>query len=205
MTASKRPSFTQLVDWVEGRLSSEQSDQIEVMISEGDAELMSDLEWIHSFHDVSQLMPLEKPSEQARKSIRDAFQQRLEPWAPGDYLDADLAFDSRTYKTASGLRSGVAAETVHLAFENKLVHLTMDVVGAGGSKINVRGLIDWRIPTDGQRTEIFLTRARNVHRNTFASQGSHFSFDAISDDVDEMWLTRGGERVRTALSLEGIL
>ncbi|MGH2524401.1 MAG: hypothetical protein ACRDH2_17985 [Anaerolineales bacterium] len=108
MNESHPPSFAQLLDWLEGRLSEEEARALAEQLQTADEATRADLAWLREFHQARQDVKLTVPPPR----VREALKRRFADYAgarrpPGSFRRwlAALTFDSRTRLGVVGLRS----------------------------------------------------------------------------------------------------
>ncbi|NYJ01416.1 hypothetical protein HNR19_002114 [Nocardioides thalensis] len=197
MTA--RPSFTELVDWVEGRLVPERADAVTAYVDTADPETADAVEWIRDFHHHARSMPLEQPPAELSARLRSVFTGLHEPQRDDDWSEASLLYDTRLGMAAAGVRSA-DDDGVHLAFDSELGRFVLDAVPAGSGEVDVQGMVAL---ADSERSGIdlaFLERG-TLRRAAHATADGRFDVRGVPTGVDELWLSSGGTRVRAVLDL----
>jgi len=113
MNDSNIPHFSELLDWLEGRLPPEEAQALAERLETAGAATQADLDWLRLFHQAWQSVQFASPPP----SVRDTLQRRFAAYAetrqpPGLFqrLLAILSFDSRVQPVTAGLRS-VADDT----------------------------------------------------------------------------------------------
>jgi hypothetical protein len=103
----KSIDFSQLVDWVEGRLSEEEARAIEERVAVADSATRADVAWLHKFVRATEGIVLESPPQE----VRNALVARFEAYAEGrrtpgllKRIVASLSFDGGLMP-AAGLRA----------------------------------------------------------------------------------------------------
>ncbi len=198
MTAPQTPPFATLVSWVEGRLDTAKSAEIERVVA-ASPEARASVEWIREFIEAADDMPLISPPSSASDKIRTLFRRRFAPWSPSDHLDAQLVFDSRDYPAASGMRAGEADDTTHLIFESGPTRLELNLVRGPLDQLDVHGFATWAGLAEDGRLDIVLTGGRAVRHITRCAPGGVFHIEQVDHDVDELWITQGPMSVRAAI------
>src|SRR5918998_125961 len=103
----KRIAFSQLVDWVEGRLSEEEARAVEEQVAVADALTLADVAWLRKFARATEDGILESPPPEVRSALIARFKAHAEGrQTPGllKRIVATLTFDG-------GLRPAVGART----------------------------------------------------------------------------------------------
>jgi len=101
----KRIAFSQLVDWVEGRLSEEEARAVEEQMAVADASTLADVAWLRRFVRATESSILESPPPEVRSALIARFRAHAEGRrTPGllKRVAATLTFDG-------GLRPAVGA------------------------------------------------------------------------------------------------
>jgi hypothetical protein len=194
-----KPTLTDLLDWVEGRLSPERSDQISAYVDTADPATLETIEWIQGFLADARSMPLVQPPVELSDRLRDVFVGLHSPEQGSDWTDASLLYDTRMGLAAAGVRS--ADDGVHLAFDSDLGRFVLDAVPAGPGEVDVQGLIMLdRVGATG--VDLAFLQAGSLRRAARAEKDGRIEVRNVPVDVDEMWLTSGGTRVRARLDLQ---
>lgn len=101
----KRIAFSQLVDWVEGRLSEEEARAVEEQVAVADASTLADVAWLRRFVRATEASILESPPPEVRSMLNARFKAHAEGRRTPGLLKrvvATLTFDG-------GLRPAVGA------------------------------------------------------------------------------------------------
>lgn len=198
MSVDKLPSFATLIDWVEGRLDDSKAAEV-AQIVESRPQAQESVEWIRHFISVGADMPLIPPSSDLSDRLRDEFSRRVTPWNPRDHRDADLMFDSREHPMAAGMRRIQQTDGVHLVFATDSTRLELDLsIGADG-RIDADGLASWGAAKSDDTLELVLTCNRSVKHIISCEPDGTFHLADVCAEVDEVWMSHGGETVRAAI------
>ncbi|WP_436701263.1 hypothetical protein [Nocardioides sp. BYT-33-1] len=195
MTA--RPTFTELVDWVEGRLADDAAAAVAAYVASGDPSTTASVAWIRDFLEDARSMPLRQPPADLSARLRGVFEQLHRPGSVDGWSDAWLLHDAR-----SGVAAGVRSTEdggVHLAFDSSLGRFVLDATAAGAGEVDVQGLI-MLAPGAAGADLAFLARG-DLRRAVRATADGRFDARGVPVDVDELWLTSGATRVRAILDL----
>lgn len=193
-----RPSFTELLDWVEGRLAPpERADAVTTYVETADAETLETIEWIRDFLHHTGSMPLEKPPAALSARLRNVFVGLHSP-EQDDWSEASLLYDTRVGSAAAGVRSH--DDGVHLAFDSLVGRFVLDAVAAGPGEVDVQGLI--MVP-QGETVGVDLAFLQQgaLRRAARSAADGRFDVRGVPVEVDELWLTAGDTRVRAAVDL----
>lgn len=130
------PSFTELVDWTEGRLPTRRAAEIRAQV-DSDPRLRDSVEWIQRFVATAGQAPLVPVPPQLHAALRAAFRQRFGDVAGPDRLV--LLFDSRRDRATAGVRAIDAGTGIHLAYGGRAADLVLDVYRLSDTAVRVAG------------------------------------------------------------------
>lgn len=131
MDAREQPTFTAILDWLEGRLDSEAANLVERSIAAGDEKTIRTLGWLRGFIDTTRSHPLHQPPPLVRQRLRQHFadwsRARRPLDRPLEEFSSALLFDSRRDLALTGVRAADDAdETAHLAYTSEVADLVVD-------------------------------------------------------------------------------
>jgi len=104
----KKIDFSRLVDWVEGRLSEEETRAVEEQVGAADSATLADIAWLQKFAKATEVVALELPPA----AVRNALVARFEAYAEGRRMPGLLKRAVATLTFDSGLRPAVGARSV---------------------------------------------------------------------------------------------
>ena len=130
MPEPNRISFERLVDWVEGRLSEEESRAVEEQVAVADAATREQVEWLRAFARLNEAVVLDAPPQE----VRDELIRRFDAYAEGrrrpsllQRLVATLSFDSGL-QPAFGVRTtGGQGEQRQLVYTTDAADIALNV------------------------------------------------------------------------------
>lgn len=105
-----RLRFSELLDWLEGRLLPDDARAVAERLQTADAATQADLDWLRLFLQARQSVQFASPPPGVRETLRRAFAayaEAREPPGPFQRWLATLTFDSRAQPVTAGLRSAV--------------------------------------------------------------------------------------------------
>lgn len=197
--STPRPSFTDLLDWVEGRLVADRADAVTAYVERGDAATAETVEWIREFITDAQSMPLQAPPAELSARLRGMFGALHSPDLGEDWSDASLLYDTRMGMAASGVRSG-DDDGVHLAYESELGRFVLDAISAGAGVVDVQGLVVIA-PEESSGLDLAFLQHGTLRRAARTTSDGRFEVRDVPTDVDELWISSGSTRVRAVLDL----
>ena len=113
MNDSNISRFSELLDWLEGRLPPDHARAVAQRLETADAATQADLEWLRLFMKARQSVQFVSPPPSVRATLRERFaaytRARRSP-GPFQRWLATLTFDSRVQPAAAGLRSAQQAD-----------------------------------------------------------------------------------------------
>jgi hypothetical protein len=113
MNDSRNFRFSELLDWLEGRLPPEEAQALAERLETADAATQADLDWLRLFQQARQSIQSASPPSRVRETLRGRFAVYAETRQPPGLFQrllATLTFDSRAQPVTAGLRS-VAGDT----------------------------------------------------------------------------------------------
>ena len=193
-----RPTFTELVDWLDGRLVGDEAEALASYVAEGDPLTLESVEWILAFVDGAASMPLQQPPPELGGRLRGIFDRLHRPQLGRDWSEATLREDARSGHAPSGERSR-AGRGVHQAFDSDLGRFVLDATGTGGGEVDVEGLI--LLSPDSWGVDLAFLAGGTLRRAVRSTRDGRFEARGLPVEVDELWLTSGTVRVRAVLDL----
>lgn len=195
--SARRPSFTDLLDHAEGRLSGDRSRWVASHVAT-DEQAARTLAWIEEFLHDARRMPLVQPPTELSARLRSMFSGQHAPVADERWTDADLLHDTRV-QAAAGTRSGTTAEARHLAFDSPAGRFIVEVARSGEDTVDLAGLLLLAGGDDG--IDLTFLEAGVVRAVARSRRDGHFEVAAVAREVDELRLTGPDVRLRVRLDL----
>jgi len=113
MNDSNAPPFSELLDWLEGKLPPDQAQAVAERLETTDEATQADLDWLRLFLQARQSVQFASPPPSVREALRERFAAYAEARQPPGLFQrllATLTFDSRAQAATAGLRSAQGAE-----------------------------------------------------------------------------------------------
>ena len=113
MNDSNIPRFSELLDWLDGRLPPEEAQALAERLEIAGSATRADLDWLHLFQQARQSIQSASPPSSVRATLQERFAAYAETRQPPGLFQrllAMLTFDSRLQPVTPGLRS-VADDT----------------------------------------------------------------------------------------------
>ena len=108
MNESNTFQFSELLDWLEGRLPPDQARAVAERLKTADATAQADLDWLRLFLQARQSVRFASPPARVREALKERFAnyaRTRRPPGPFQRWLATLTFDSSRQPATAGLRS----------------------------------------------------------------------------------------------------
>jgi hypothetical protein len=188
MPGPTRIDFSQLVRWVEGRLSEEEARAVEEQIAVADSATLADVAWLRKFVRATERTALESPPPEVRSTLVARFEAHAEGRRTPGLLKrvvAALTFDGGL-RPAAGLRAAGVQEGVR----KQLVYSAdaLDVAlhfwpRARDKKLHLQGQIFPRDEMELGSFSVQLLRGETEVAITATDDLGGFAFEAIPPGV----------------------
>ena len=199
MVNGPTPTFTEILDWVEGRLTGDREEVVRRAIASDDRSAEA-AAWVAEFIDAAQRMPLEKPPAELSERLRSLFVGHRES-APEQWSQARLLHDTRG-AAMTGTRTAGVAEGTHLAFESDAGRFVVEVRPQPDGLVDLVGLL-LLDPGAGRPVDLTVLEAGVVRRMSRVEPDGRFSLAGVPNVVDEVRFDAPGLQVRATIDLAG--
>ena len=205
---TQTPSFAQLLDWIEGRLSEQDAAMIATQVAQADDETRATVGWLRNFYSLSTGIFLNAPPLSIRQEVlRRVKQWRAERQKPGLFrrFIASLSFDSGWSLATAGVRAvnGLGNQR-QIVCSTEVADVVINTQPAkGGSQLDVMGqvlLTHEDIDNSANATSDFVVQLLNNDievRMTQADDIGEFTFEAIEPGVYEFVVSSGQLEIQT--------
>lgn len=195
------PTFTELLDWAEGRVAEPRRTQLAALVAQ-DTESAASVRWIEQFLAASRTMPLATPPAATSERLRETLEEYLGPWRPEQYSVGALALAVGGPGTASGTRSiaGASVEATYddLVFETEVGRVRVTL------RPGVDAGVDARITFDETAADAFpvgesrvlLAAGDRVRRSAVRVSATELEASSLPADLDRIWLVHDDRTVR---------
>ncbi len=201
MDKNPTPSWQQLIDWIEGRLSPVDAARVEQLVANADERTTADVAWIRAFLRAGDQIALDEPPAELRNTLRASFDayagKKIEAPETDDSptllerLVATLTFDSGLQPGLAGARGGELRNMRQLIYSTDTLDLSLSVQhGADGAHVEGQILPIKDLTLDAFRVRI-QQRAQLVADTSVDAFGL-FSFAAIRPDTYQLFLNTEG-------------
>src|SRR3990172_11849226 len=158
MDEMKGPTFSEILDWLEGRLPEEERRRVAEMLANADEATQENEEWLQNFLQASRRMRFDSPPRSVRTELQRRFAASMQDRKPPGLIErlrATLAFDSHTQIATSGVRSaGMEGLQRQLVYRSGEVEVALNIQpGSPEAHINLYGQV---FPLDGTPADTFI-------------------------------------------------
>ncbi len=206
MDAREQPTFTAILDWLEGRLDSEAANLVERSIAAGDEKTIRTLGWLRGFIDTTRSHPLHQPPPLVRQRLRQHFadwsRARRPLDRPLEEFSSALLFDSRRDLALTGVRAADDAdETAHLAYTSEVADLVVDASRTEPGRFRIQGQVLPLDPASSPVFEALIVGTDFTRRTVDGDDMGRFAFDDVPETVSKLRVTNGAFSMEAELRL----
>ena len=196
MNESNTPSFSEMLDWLEGRLPIDEAKAVAERLQSADAATQADLDWLRLFLQASQSIQIASPPRGVREILKQRFAAYAEAQQPPGLFQrwlATLTFDSRAQPMTAGLRSATQeGQQRQLIYNTEAAEIALNVHSIRPDKsFIVTGQIFPIGDTPTQAFSIQLLRDEGEVALAAADELGEFTFADIPAGEYDMVLSAG--------------
>jgi hypothetical protein len=208
MDMNPTPSWQQLIDWIEGRLSPVDAARIEKQVANAGAETVADVAWIRAFVRAHDEIILDEPPAELRSALRTSFDTYASKKAAEEDVDespnllqrlvAALTFDSGLQPGLAGARAGETEGVRQLIYSTDAFELSLSLQ-PGPVGVRVDGQI---LPLMDLNLDAFHVRIEQDSQLVIDAPVDAygiFSFEAVRPDIYQ--LVVHGEELNVRIEL----
>jgi hypothetical protein len=196
MNESNAPPFSELLDWLEGRLPPDDARAVAERLQAADAATQADLDWLRLFLQASQSVRFASPPPGVRETLKQRFAAYAEARQPPGLFQrwlATLTFDSRAQLVTSGLRSASEeGQRQQLIYTTETAEIALNIYpGRPDENLMVTGQI---FPVADTPTHVFsiqLLRHADEVALAAADELGEFTFTDIPAGEYDMVVSAG--------------
>jgi hypothetical protein len=198
MNNSNAPNFSELLDWLEGKLPPEQAQAVAERLQTADAATQDDFDWLRLFLQARRSVQFATPPPRIRETLRARFASyagaRLPPGLFQRLL-ATLTFDSWAQAATTGLRSAQRADEGQqrqLVYTTEAAEIALSIQPALPNKnLTVTGQIFPAGDIPAHAFSVQLLRAGSEVDLTAVDDLGEFTFTDIPGGEYEMVVSAG--------------
>ncbi len=185
MSAEPKVTFARIADWVDGRLSEQESDQVAAAVA-ADPELQADLEWMQELVRTGRALPLVAEPPLLRQRLRQLYRRwARDQVAPAPSLFESFImpiFDSRRDRLAVGVRGPYPdGDTIHLVWRTDLAELIVEARPSGADRFRLTGQVLLGHATSSPIFEAIATGPDCTVRTVDGDHEGRFALDVPSN------------------------
>jgi len=196
----KRIAFSQLVDWVEGRLPAKEARVVEEQVAVADSAALADVAWLRKFVRATEDSVLEAPPPEVRSTLIARFRAHAEGRRPPGLLKrvATLTFDGGL-RPAVGVRSaGTQGARRQLVYSADDLDVALNFLPRARDKnFDIDGQILPRDDVELGSFSVQLLQSETEFGITVTDDLGTFAFESIPSGVYEIILST--ERVEVSI------
>ena len=198
----KRIAFSQLVDWVEGRLPEKEARAVEEQVAVADSATLADVAWLRKFVRATEDSVLESPPPEVRSTLIARFKAHAESRRPPGLLKrvvATLTFDD-------GLRPAVGVRSARTQGARRQLVYTADTLDvalnilprARDKKVDLHGQVLAQNDVELGSFSVQLLQSKSELAITATDDLGSFTIEAIPPGVHELILS--SDRVEVSIT-----
>jgi hypothetical protein len=198
----KRIAFSQLVDWVEGRLSEEESRAVEEQVAVADASTLADVAWLRRFFRATEDSILDSPPPEVRSALIARFKAHAEDRRTPGLLKrvvATLTFDGGLRPAVGARAAGTQGTRRQLVYSADTIDVALNLLPRARDKnFDLDGQV---LPHDGVEPGSFsvqLLQSETELGITATDELGAFAFESIPSGVYEIILST--DRVEVSIA-----
>jgi hypothetical protein len=183
----KKIDFSQLADWVEGRLAEEEARLVDAQVAVADSATLADIVWLQKFVKATEGAILEPPPAEVRNTLVARFEAYAEGRrAPGllERIVATLTFDS-SLRPAAGVRTAsTQGARRQLIYSADALDLALNFwLRASDNDLDLEGQV---FPRDDMELDSFIIQLLRLETEvaiTATDEFGSFTFESITPGV----------------------
>jgi hypothetical protein len=197
----KRIAFSQLADWVEGRLPEKEARAVEEQVAVADSATLADVAWLRKFVRATEDSVLESPPPEVRSTLLAYFKAHAESRRPPGLLKrvvATLTFDDGL-RPAVGVRSaGAQGARRQLVYSTDALDVALNFLPRARDKVDLNGQILSHNDVELGSFGVQLLQSETELAITVTDDLGGFAIESISPGVYEIILS--SERVEVSIT-----
>jgi hypothetical protein len=189
----KSIAFSQLVDWVEGRLPEEEARAVEEQVAIADSATLADVAWLRKFLRATEDSVLESPPPEVRSALISRFRAHAEGRRTPGFLKrvvATLTFDGDLRPAVGARSAGTQGARRQLVYSADALDVALNVLPRARDKnFDVDGQVLPRDDVELGSFSVQLLQGETELGITATDDLGAFAFDSIPSGVYEIILS----------------
>jgi hypothetical protein len=198
----ERIVFSQLVEWVEGRLSEKEARAVEERVAVADATTLADVAWLRRFVKATEGSILESPPPEVRSTLIARFRAHAEGrQTPGllKRVVATLTFDGGLRPAVGARAAGTQGARRQLVYSADALDVALNVLSRARDKnVDLDGQVLPRENVELGSFGVQLLQSETEFRLTDTDDLGAFAFESIPSGVYEIILST--DRVEVSIA-----
>ena len=208
MKKKSTDDFEHLLNWVDGRLTRAEIEELEAQLIAADSDTQAIIEWLQEFRDLSQKYLLVTPPVQLDERLYNIFTRRSEAKSSPRFFQrvlATLTFDSYHHLSAVGVRAPTAPKLERqLVYDTDLAEIALDLQWNPQEKsVQVTGQL---FPVDDADETIYMVELQSnaaTMKMVPTDQLGKFAFTSLNPGTYDILLSGDqNEIVLTSVELQ---
>jgi len=198
----KRIAFSQLVDWVEGRLPQKEAQAVEEQVAVADSATLADVAWLRKFVRATEDSVLESPPPEVRSTLIARFRAHAEGRRTPGLLKrvvATLTFDGGLRPAVGARTAGTQGARKQLVYSADALDVALNVLQRARDKnVDLDGQVLPRENVELGSFGVQLLQSETEFRLTDTDDLGAFAFESIPSGVYEIILST--DRVEVSIA-----
>ena len=198
----KRIAFSQLVDWVEGRLPEKEAQAVEEQVEVADSATLADVAWLRKFVSATEDSVLESPPPEVRSTLIARFRARAGDRRTPDLLKrvvATLTFDGGLRPAVGARAAGMQGTRRQLVYSADDLDVALNFLPRARDKdFDLEGQVLPRDDVDLGSFSVQLLQSETELGITATDDLGAFAFESIPSGVYEIILST--DRVEVSIA-----
>ncbi len=206
--AEHGPGLRRLIDWLDGRLPSEEAAELERRVDDGDEHVLALVTWLRDFKSLSRASAVHDVPPIVRQRLSAHFDRWSEPdvgTAASGVTSTRLIFDSRWDLAAVGVRGvPVDHDMWHLAYSTDAADIVLDVYQLPDDRVRIEGQVF--LSDHSEQATAFEAEAvgEGVRERTVDGDAlGRFRLPSVPDRAEQLRLSNGHVVLTASLHLDG--
>lgn len=187
-----KPSFTELLDWLEGRLTRESTAAMDRSAATyEDDEIQAAITWIEGFRRFALENPVPQPPPIIKQQLRQAFERHHGRGVVPIHQIAHVTFDSRDDVVMASVRGhSEVGEGYQRTFATESHGVLIDVLALSESEVRIEGQV-LGVESESSVWEVQVRFPSGSKTDSTGDENGSFSITDVPMAIDTLRLTNG--------------
>jgi hypothetical protein len=206
--ANREPNFELLIDWLDGRLSEDRSEEARDRVAKASSATQVTVQWLRQFQRLARALPLYETPPVVKQRLQRHFllwsRARAELAQTAVEQTAVLLFDSRLDLAGAGVRGvGDYEDAAHLAYTSERADLVLDISRHSGGRVQIDGQVLPNGEGEAPVFEAMVSGPHGVERTVDGDELGRFCLPSVHEDATELRVTNGDFTIVAGIDLRG--